>query len=199
MPDGCRDVIWVQRPGAAPQVMLTQIDLAARQVQAQAGTAYVGFRLPPAAQLQTWPAPDAMVIDPDRLGDLVGAHLRMDHDVDAMLQALSQPGSTVAQAAAQTGLSLRSVERKFRHAALPRPDVWRQMARARRAAQQVGQADSLADLAAEAGYSDQAHMTRAFRRWFAASPRQIARDAALQASIAHSGLGNWTAVQSSIS
>jgi len=199
MPDGCRDVIWMQRPGGAPRIELTEIDLHARQVSAPLGTTYVGFRLPPAVWLAEWPGDAEPVPDPDQLGRLIAAHVEVDPDIATVLAELGTPAASLTGAIGQTGLSQRSVERKFRDRGLPRPDIWRQMAQARQAAVRLAEGLRLADLAAEAGYSDQAHMTRAFRRWFAATPLQIARDPVLRRGIAQSGLGNWTAVHSSIS
>lgn len=197
MPDGCRDVIWSQQRGSAPQVTLTSIDLCARSITSQKGMSYFGFRLAPAARLKNWPGgplPDC----PDALRDRIGNHLSFDLDVDAVLSALCAPGVTVAQAVRQSGLSLRSAQRKFRAAGLPPMDVWRQLARARITANKLHQSQSFADLAAEAGYSDQAHMTRALGHWFAATPRKIATDHGLRSNIAQSGFGNWTAEHSSI-
>lgn len=47
----------------------------------------------------------------------------------------------------------------------------------------------LAELAADHGYADQAHMTRAFRRWLGITPAGLRRDPDRAALLAASGYG----------
>jgi AraC-like DNA-binding protein len=82
----------------------------------------------------------------------------------------------------------RTLQRQFRENALPPPGFWLGLARARRAALELRTGAPLADIAADAGYADQAHMTRAFRQWFGATPAQLREDACRLALLAQSGL-----------
>jgi AraC-like DNA-binding protein len=77
----------------------------------------------------------------------------------------------------------------------PSPDFWRLLGRARRAAGLLGAGWALADAAIESGYSDQAHMTRAFRRWIGAPPAALCADTGLLSDVTQPGLGNWTGEQ----
>ena len=109
--------------------------------------------------------------------------------------ALPLPGASVAGVARQSGLSLRSLQRRFQDRHLPPPEFWRLLARARRAVALLPTPAPLAEIAAECGFSDQAHMSRAMARWFGHSPAQLRRDAGLRLLLAQPALGNWTAEQ----
>ncbi len=82
--------------------------------------------------------------------------------------------STVNEAAAHSGVELRTFQRLIRLKTGFVPKFWIQLARVRRAARDVATAKSLADVAIESRFSDQAHMTRQFKRWFGVTPVQFA-------------------------
>jgi AraC-like DNA-binding protein len=67
------------------------------------------------------------------------------------------------------------------------PVFWLRLARVRRAASRLAHPRNLAELAYDMGYADQAHMTREFRYWLGATPRQISHDTGWLAQ--HLGLG----------
>jgi AraC-like DNA-binding protein len=63
----------------------------------------------------------------------------------------------------------------------------------------VCSANSLAELAADQGFSDQAHMTREFRHWLGVTPAQVRAQVAWRDLMAQSGYGDTlTGVQISI-
>jgi AraC-like DNA-binding protein len=78
---------------------------------------------------------------------------------------------------------------------LPPPDFWRLLGRARRAAGRIASGARLAEVADDAGYSDQAHMTRELARWFGMSPGQLRRSAPALDALLQPALGNWTGEQ----
>ncbi|MBI1651000.1 hypothetical protein C6Y62_12440 [Hyphomicrobium sulfonivorans] len=44
----------------------------------------------------------------------------------------------------------------------------------------------------EYGYSDQAHMTREFVRWFGRSPEKLRQNPSAMSDLLQPGLGNWS-------
>ena len=108
------------------------------------------------------------------------------------LRALTLPGTTVADTARDLGVSLRSLQRLFHGLDLPPPEYWRLLSRARRAAAELAGPMPLAAIAADCGFSDQAHLTRETLRWFGQTPRQMQRDGATLSLLAQPALGNWS-------
>lgn len=203
LPDGCRDVLVLHRAGAAPQVMLTAFDLCPRIAELAAGTLIEGFRLRPGAgiapQVLAEIARDAERGSGDGAAEILGNALAglegRGGDVGTAIRLLAGPGESLASVARGLGLSPRSLQRRFREQGLPPPDQWRLLGRARRAAGQLAGAAPLAEIAAECGFADQAHMTRELARWFGASPERLRRDRALLELACQPALGNWTGEQ----
>lgn len=190
-PDGCRDVLIIRQPGARPQVRLTRFDLRPRTAALMAGSALQGFRLRPGAGLSAQSL-EAIAAAPDRAEAVIRSDLVLSEDADYAIRALGLPEATVTGTARDLGLSLRSLQRLFRALDLPPPDYWRLLSRARRAAAQLAAPVPLAAIAADCGFSDQAHLTRETLRWFGQTPRQIRHDAARLALLGQPALGNWS-------
>jgi AraC-like DNA-binding protein len=83
--------------------------------------------------------------------------------VDAVLQGHRQE------------LSLRSIQYRFLHATGLTQGAVYQIRRARRAVALLEQGNSILDTVHEAGYFDQAHLTRSLKRFMGQTPAQIAR------------------------
>lgn len=84
-----------------------------------------------------------------------------------------QPNTRVGLLAAELGWSrARLVERFRREVGLP-PKTLARILRFQQAARRVAEGVSLADVAAESGYSDQAHFTRDFHALSARTPREF--------------------------
>lgn len=192
LPDGCVDIL-VSSCGKTDRVLvgLTDWDFSPRQVRLKAGTSLIGYRLRPGTTV--------------RLSDLQienGAHsnlepaiegsVRHDQEVEEIIYALSLPGSGVERLAKQQGVSERTLQRRFKDLSLPPPVFWRQLGRARRAVRALPCRVPLSDIAFTYGYSDQAHMTREFLRWFGRTPAQLRRDPDTLNDLAQPGLGNWS-------
>jgi AraC-like DNA-binding protein len=190
-PDGCRDILFVGRVGEPGRLLLTEFDFRPRKVMLTAGTEITGFRLLPGAV----PHRDLlveMVRDADKAETVLrSSQFGRDEIADA-IEALVRRGTTVEAAARSLGTSVRTMQRLFARKALPPPEFWRLLARARRTVGLLSAAPSLADVACEAGYSDGAHMNRELLRWFGATPARLRQNRGLLDSLRQPGLGNWT-------
>jgi len=199
LPDGCVDIAW---DGTA--VTVTPAADAVRRVPVLAGRTTVGVRLRPVAagavlgslagELRTPTAlrdawgvdaaerlEQALVESPAeavvvRLVDRVVQHARgrmPDHRLDAALEELARPWSMVGDAADAAGWSVRQFRRQCVANVGLAPKPLQHVLRFRRALRSLG-TQPLARVAAEHGYADQAHLTRAVRRHAAATPGELA-------------------------
>lgn len=193
LPDGCRDMICVTPEGGAARVLFTQWDDRPRSVVVPGGTAMTGFRLRPGAVIDER-ALAGVAADPERLREFLASEVRPDRELTEVIDALAEasPDAPGARIARRAGVTLRTLQRRFHAASLPPPAFWRLLGRARRAALALSHRSSLADIASAHGYSDQAHMTREFIRWFGSSPARLRRSPRLLAELSQPGLGNWT-------
>ena len=190
-PDGCRDVLIIQRAGQGVEVRLTPFDLRPRLAALPAGSSLQGFRLRPGTQIANR-ALRAIKASPEQAATIIQNDLARSDDADHAIHALCLPGVSVAMAARDLGLSPRSLQRLFQRFDLPPPEYWRLLARARRAAAHLAGGAPLAAIAADCGFCDQAHMTRDMARWFGKSPRQLQRDRQTLTLLAQPALGNWS-------
>lgn len=72
--------------------------------------------------------------------------------------------------------SVRHVQRHFLQSTGMTMSAHRQIERVRRAALLLQQGVAIQDVVAEAGYFDQAHLTRSLRRWVGETPARLRRD-----------------------
>jgi len=73
----------------------------------------------------------------------------------------------------------RQLERDFRDRLGVSPWTYARLVRFQRAAGAVARGEALLHAAIDSGFSDQAHMNRAFRTWASVTPRELAVDGAL--------------------
>jgi AraC-like DNA-binding protein len=112
------------------------------------------------------------------LNQILGATLRLrcDRVVREIAKTLSDPSApTVASLATAFELSRRQLDRRFGDAMGRSPREFRRFARFARAWRLAGEGrvESWADLAAHAGYFDQAHLNHDFRCLTGATPRVV--------------------------
>lgn len=116
-----------------------------------------------------------------------GAATAPDPVIHAAVAALDRPGARVASVAAELGLSARQLQRRITDAVGYGPKALARVLRFRRlqalaatAAATTGRtgarAAGLAELALEAGYADQAHMTAEVTRLAGLSPVRFLKD-----------------------
>ncbi|HZZ12917.1 MAG TPA: AraC family transcriptional regulator [Paraburkholderia sp.] len=102
----------------------------------------------------------------DALGPIAQARARIDDDPAAPL--------TLADLAADAGLSRFQLLRGFAHETGLPPHAYRMQRRVALARQWIARGFTLADAAATAGFADQSHMTRAFVRLLGVTPANYA-------------------------
>ncbi len=172
IPDGCRDLLFRALPGDRPQWQITALDSSAYRVDIKAGEYMKGFRLRPGVQVDV--AGLLACVDPldgqGRIVERINDFTVLPALIDDALGAIAQSGK-VARAAAMLGVNARQLQRICR-ATGRTPGAWLSLARARKAARLIGKGD-LCDVALQAGYADQAHMTREFTRWFGMPPLKL--------------------------
>tara|TARA_B100000378_G_scaffold179745_1_gene145289 strand:- start:1090 stop:1746 length:657 start_codon:yes stop_codon:yes gene_type:complete len=191
LPDGCIDVLVSSSDRTGHDLIgVTDWDFSPREVKLLAGTSLIGYRLRPGTTIRL----DDLQIGHGDLSDLeaeIDDRVMYDQEASEIIDILGLPDSSVEWAARQQGVSERTLQRHFRNLLLPSPAFWRQLGRARRAVQALPGRAPLGEIALEYGYSDQAHMTREFARWFGRTPVQLRRHSSALNDLAQPGLGNW--------
>lgn len=178
LPDGCHDLILHIPQADHPRWLAVDLMDRAHWVHSQGGEAFVGFRLKPwvrvdkaaiVAALQSRADPD-----PAEAMALLGCAMQLDHRLAEVLSALTQT-SNLRGACRALGVAERSLQRLVSGSTGRTPGYWRSLARLRRAARSLRGQTVLpwAELAAQHGYADQAHLCREFRRWFGCTPMQF--------------------------
>ncbi len=192
LPDGCVDLIVLTCGRTGREVLyITDWDLAPRLVRLDSGISLTGYRLRPGITLDLAEF-EITGRDLSTFETEIEDFTRHDQEVSEIIDALCLAGNSVHRLALQQGVSERTLQRRFKDLSLPPPAFWRQLGRARRAVQALPCRLPLAEIAAHYGYSDQAHMTREFVRWFGRTPAQLRRTPAAITDLAQPGLGNWS-------
>lgn len=189
-PDGCRDILLVTAPDGRQRLKLADWDFSPRRVSLPAGLCITGFRMRPGLVLGENDLL-LMSLDPVHIEQFICSEARCNPVLDDTIGAMVEHPYSAEALARQHGVSLRTLQRRFHELGLPAFDYWRMLGRARRAAQMLRSGQALVELAADAGYSDQAHMTREFMRWFGKTPAQLRRSPQALEYLRQPGLGNW--------
>ena len=192
VPDGCTDLVWRQGEGT----VVAGPDTGPKLVTVAEGDLLVGMRLLPGAGGAVLEAPVDAVRDLrvpaaelgrefDLHGGLeplevlrrfaaVAAERRTDPVVAQAVHQVARQG--VGPAARELGISERQLRRRFHSAAGYGPKTLSRILRFRRFVRSVERGGGdLARLAAEAGYADQAHLTRETRRLAGLPPTAFVR------------------------
>ena len=189
-PDGCRDLILVSRQGEPDAIRMTEWDSQPQVVHLQAGTKLFGYRLSPGTTIASTVLTNEK-LSSATLEEMIESKATGNTEIFELIDALARSNSTVEQVARQSGRTARTLQRHFRGLSLPSPDYWRLLGRARRSVRALPCRVPLAEIAHEYGYSDQAHMTREFVRWFGSSPSRLRQDRDSISGFDQPGLGNW--------
>lgn len=189
-PDGCRDILLLTTPDGAQRLKLADWDFRPRRVSLSAGLCITGFRMRPGLVLGEDDL-SLMSTDPVQIAQFIGSEARRNPVLDETIDAMAERPYSAEALARQQGVSLRTLQRRFRELGLPTLDYWRMLGRARRAVMRLAPGCVLVEMAADAGYSDQAHMTREFMRWFGKTPAQLLRSTQALEFLRQPGLCNW--------
>ena len=197
VPDACVDLIW-----SGGRLTLAGPDTRSRLVTLEAASRIVGVRLRPgmAGAIAGVPASELCDVSPDAaevLGhDVVAALLEelaggsdphalllravqlrgaeLDPLVRAAVVALGRPRARVGPVAAELGVSARQLHRRVSDAVGYGPKMLQRVLRFRRL--QALPPAPLIELALDAGYADQAHMTAEVTRLAGVSPVRFLKD-----------------------
>ena len=207
LPDGCIDLLVQVDGKGSVRWSMSPLARHAVVVPSKAGTHWLGYRLHPGVM----PQAQALLARTTAIGlhaglggasqdtlavlaaiepavrEAIDQHTHEDLRTRHALAALAAEPS-VARAARALGVSERSLERLMGRTGEP-PRYWRALARVRRAAQALATPASLAAVAADHGFADQAHFSRECLRWLGHTPTQLRRAPALLAVVQASGYG----------
>lgn len=196
VPDACVDLIWSGR-----RLVIAGPDTGPRLVALAPGDRLVGVRLRPGAagaalglpagELRDVSADAADVLGADAAGRLLDAlaaggdpHALLraavpaaapDPLVGAAVAALGRPRARVEAVADELGVSARQLQRRITDAVGYGPKMLARVLRFRRL-QALAAAAPLAELALDAGYADQAHMTAEVTRLAGIPPVRFLKD-----------------------
>lgn len=179
VPDGCQDVILRLRPDAPASWSWFALADRTTTVRLEGGCTLHGFRLLPGTRFRR---PDlagmlaATRLDPTAVEAVLREETDRSPAVAEALSSLAEGRGSVAEHARRSGLSDRSLHRLIATETGRPPVFWLGLARARRSARALAGAMPLAEIAADHGWSDQAHMSRALRHWFGATPTALAKN-----------------------
>jgi AraC-like DNA-binding protein len=192
LPDGCRDLIVRCDPATGARgLMLSALDTTPQTIVLPAGQQLAGLRLRAGVTLPAWlldelrrelerPSGDAA---PELVGQAIATYAQVNDDLIGAMTA----GHTVLRAAKLLGVSERTLHRRMLARTGRSPSFWLDLARARRALACLSTSMTLAEIAVEAGYADQAHFTRSFGTRFGAPPGSFRMKPALMRLAAQPG------------
>jgi AraC-like DNA-binding protein len=200
LPDGCTDLIWQSGAGA----FVAGPDTGPAPAARPPGTVFVGARFRPGAGGAALGVPLSELLDQrvaaadlpavpagrlpgslapaEAMRRVAGIASRMvaegpaDRLVLEAARLLGRPGAQAELVAAQLGISERQLRRRCQAAVGYGPRTLARILRFRRFLSRIDAGDAdLARLAAEAGYADQAHLTRESTRLAGLTPATLAR------------------------
>lgn len=171
-------------------MMITELGTAPHIAHLRKGTRMRGYRLAPGTGLNATALEDRLsAAEPDQdCAQIIEDASIHDPRIHEALACLSTSNAEVSSAAKTLGVKPRTLQRLFAANALPAPVFWLQLARARRAGLALASGPVLSDIAYDHGYADQAHMNRAFKRFFDAPPLHLIQTPDLIAQLHQAGL-----------
>jgi AraC-like DNA-binding protein len=173
------------RPGAGPPLLGVPADALVDQHVALGGIGTARSRA-----LMRWLPPS---LEPENAAPVIVSMLTRwfgmadgpDPLVGAAVRLLDRPGTSVAEISRSVGFSERELRRRFRTAVGYGPKTLQRVLRFQRVLASLAprdeSAETLARLAASAGYADQAHMNRETKELSGLTPLELARTRELTA------------------
>ena len=179
IPDGCRDLIFFSPFREKPSWFISPLSDQTYRVAVKKGDDFIGYRLKPGTSIDEaglLAAVGEKSLPPDEIYSLLERYTTRAERLHEALACLASDVADIASAAAQLGVTSRALQRLVLRETGRSPVYWLQLARVRRAGRAVFGTKPLAEIAFEHGYADQAHMSRAFRRWLGSSPAALQKD-----------------------
>jgi len=193
LPDGCRDFIVQYSAAGEATWFVSDLSQTSYSVPTITNAKICGIRLEPGvevlqAKLSSWlhGRDPSVLFGSDQIDEFC---LKNENLTDA-LDCLASGHRTVAYVAAELGVSLRSLQRLVAARTGRTPHFWFSLARIRRAGRLLAEDRNLSDVAIDAGFADQAHMTREMRKWFGRTPSQVKSNQDILDTIFESGYGH---------
>jgi len=192
LPDGCRDFIYQDAASQGKTWFISDLTQAPYSVSSTANSRICGIRLQPGVELElsalsSW----LQGREPEMLfeSDQVDEFCTKSRNLTDALNCLASEKRTIQSVANDLGVSLRSLQRLIRTGTGQTPYFWFSLARVRKAGRMLAEEKSLADVAIETGFADQAHMNREMKRWFGKTPNQVKSDSEILDTIIEPGYG----------
>jgi len=176
IPDGCRDLILKILPAEKPHWFISPLQSQTHYLSSQTGAYSEGYRLRPGTLIDERALMSALSHQQHAQTDIavfIDQFCHRPASVSEILQTLASEVGTVTKAAAQLGIQPRTLQRQLLQLTGTSPSFWLMLARARKAARMLNQSLPLSEIAYLQGFSDQAHMSREFLRWFNISPAKL--------------------------
>lgn len=190
LPDGSWDLLFLRRGGGPLMVVQTGQIAAPLAVDSRAGDEMLTIAFKPEVYMPRLPGHQTFnlgvprPVECDRSFWVDGERFEVPtfDNVEQLVAALARKGllerdPVVSRAlqGAQQRLDPRSIQRHFAEITGLGLKAFQQIARAHEAAQLLRGGESASQVAAELGFSDQAHLTHSLKRFLGQTPRQIAR------------------------
>ena len=186
LPDGCRDLIYIETQGEAPKWFVSPFYDCAATVTTPHSTAMIGFRLRPGVDIDE----QALLrelggLDPHNadVEDVLNSFVSIDAFTEDALSGLAEIDANSRSLVRRLGVSQRTLQRRLLLSTGKRPLYWMRLARVRRAARLLNKEKSISGLAHFCGYADQSHLTREFQHWFGMTPKAFMAQPDLATSI----------------
>jgi len=190
VPDGCRDLIAITVIGEQPSWFASSLYDQTKPVLIQAGTVMKGFRLKAGVRIKNECQLNSVLsncFEDDEIFNRLEDITYLKPCVGEALEYLASDVKSVAHVATEIGVSQRTLQRLLMRETNRSPAYWLMLARVRKAARSLAKPMPLIEIADFFGYSDQAHMSREFKRWLDISPSKLRRSPEILDQLNHLG------------
>ncbi len=190
IPDGCRDLIYLASTDIKPHWFVTLLDSSVRSVTVRPGDFYWGYRLRPGSYVDVGKLLEAVNnLEPgqNEVVSRIESFSSMQPHLGEALACIGSGIKSLAKAARELGVSVRTLQRLIRGHTGTVPLFWSRLARVRKSARAAVHTASLAETAHDFGFADQAHMSREFRHWLNVSPLGVKSDSRIKGQLEQKG------------